>query len=697
MFAMPKGAIAQQADDAGSQSDDENAVEAAETTPKSTSIPYQYQAFAEPKAIPSIGGVASWNNGELKETSFTYQVPGQGSPQTVEVRSYGGAVPGPSFVLDPGERIEISLQNLLSSDSKFVNPCNAPDGNTMNYPSHLNNTNLHFHGLHVSPGSYYLPQQTNGTTLISRDGKPHVGEENKVLSSDDVLFDLEPGKSHDWCVWLPTFHAPGTHWYHSHRHGATGLQVSNGMAGAIIIREPSLALNIVSPTEDKVWVLQEIIPNPSCNSKDDTINCDLSVYQKGGGDRGDFLVNGIYQPTLAMEAGTTQRWRLINATSTPRGWMNLKLYKCQIQGNAIEIDLSNLENSQLAPLWLMAVDGISFYGKPPTLIGNGQQVDASGMPPKPAEQPTLGWELAPGNRADFLVNLDAGDYVLVKTFSAGQGGNLQNQNQILAVIRVSEAPEGKTPDTIPATIPGSLKPYPYLRPIFDEELVNQPNQPGEFDPKHLVFNVNQKSGFGPKRYQIAGYVIPESGDSQTKSDFIYQENCAGISVNLESCMEWGLATMAGAFHPFHIHVNPFQVKGEKIDPDGPDDPTNWRWRDVIAVPKTAPPEDKPLPDPAVYIRNRFADYAGQYVYHCHILIHEDQGMMINVTVNSTAIDSGTEPCRSLDLYGNSEPSPQLAELLAEGAEVYPSAEDLCGLGNVPPNLTNVTCSPTSQA
>jgi FtsP/CotA-like multicopper oxidase with cupredoxin domain len=45
--------------------------------------------------------------------------------------------------------------------------------------------------------------------------------------------------------------------------------------------------------------------------------------------------------------------------------------------------------------------------------------------------------------------------------------------------------------------------------------------------------------------------------------------------------------VSGGDHPYHIHVNPFQVEGDKIDPNGPDDPSNWRFWDTILIPSGA--------------------------------------------------------------------------------------------------------------
>ena len=70
-------------------------------------------------------------------------------------------------------------------------------------------------------------------------------------------------------------------------------------------------------------------------------------------------------------------------------------------------------------------------------------------------------------------------------------------------------------------------------------------------------------------------------------------------------------------HPFHIHVNPFQVTRKN-----PDDEDEIVWRDTLLVREGEP----------VTIRSRYERYIGQFVIHCHILDHEDQGMMQIVEV-----------------------------------------------------------------
>jgi len=99
-------------------------------------------------------------------------------------------------------------------------------------------------------------------------------------------------------------------------------------------------------------------------------------------------------------------------------------------------------------------------------------------------------------------------------------------------------------------------------------------------------------------------------------------------------------------HPFHIHVNPFQVI-EIFDPVTMDEPKvfekDFVWHDTIGIPPAYNyyPNGKPRLDKSgkqtwvngyVKFRSRFVDFSGLFVLHCHILAHEDRGMMQLVQV-----------------------------------------------------------------
>jgi len=118
----------------------------------------------------------------------------------------------------------------------------------------------------------------------------------------------------------------------------------------------------------------------------------------------------------------------------------------------------------------------------------------------------------------------------------------------------------------------------------------------------------------------------------------FEDHVVDQSMLLGTAEEWtlyndiiGTGTKV-APHPFHIHVNPFQVT-EIFDPAASPQPTTlnapWVWWDTIGIP----------PGGYIKMRSRFLDFTGMYVLHCHILGHEDRGMMqlVQVTSNMTSM------------------------------------------------------------
>lgn len=109
----------------------------------------------------------------------------------------------------------------------------------------------------------------------------------------------------------------------------------------------------------------------------------------------------------------------------------------------------------------------------------------------------------------------------------------------------------------------------------------------------------------------------------------FDPNVIDQVMTLGTTEEWHLVNNSVDIHPFHIHINPFQVisvNGQTIDRNGYDDT---------------------FPVPAhgnVVIRTQYKDFDGKYVLHCHILFHEDHGMMQLIEVvkpgNTTAPDNG---------------------------------------------------------
>jgi FtsP/CotA-like multicopper oxidase with cupredoxin domain len=111
---------------------------------------------------------------------------------------------------------------------------------------------------------------------------------------------------------------------------------------------------------------------------------------------------------------------------------------------------------------------------------------------------------------------------------------------------------------------------------------------------------------------------------------------------LDGLQEWVLVNETTVTHPFHIHINPFQitkVEAPRISTDGntftyvtyaPAD--NFVWNDVVGIPAGVVLANGQFVPGKVTIRHQFVDFTGTYVLHCHILAHEDRGMMQLVRV-----------------------------------------------------------------
>ncbi len=490
----------------------------------------------------------------------------------VSTRTYNGKVPGPTLEVYPGDQLDFSVHNELGPNPPAPPPYQdytCAELMALDIPHCFNTTNLHTHGLHVSPSS-------------QEDG----------VASDDITVRIEPDESQPYLIWLPEFHAPGTHWYHAHVHGSTALQVCNGLAGALIVKDPDDDPAQQIPVDDDiVWMIQEIIGEPSDTVYGRIEDADGNAVYGTAQPKVRFTVNSIDSAELVMETNKIHRWRFINATGTPRGFMNVALEK----EVGSEREPYTGENKGLS---LMAVDGITFYGEPAV----------------PIEEHFM----APGNRADFLVQIpDPGTYYVVKKTAVVRSNGSTGPTQDQDLVKIVVIGEQQQPRELPALPSTDYRPC-YLTPISDEEVTGE--------TRDISFEVDPTfpAHFG-------GFKI--NGEA-------YGSHPPAVDVNYQAVEEWNLTNPSGAAHPFHIHVNPFQVVGELINPNKPDEPSNWRWQDVISI----PPNEDSTPG-EVRIRQRYLTYSGKFVIHCHVLVHEDCGMMRDVEVGP----GGTGPGEPVEI------------------------------------------------
>ena len=281
----------------------------------------------------------------------------------VTLRSYNGQLVGPTLRVKPGDVLNILLDNELPVESpdeaaaQIKQESSSAFINTM--PHSFNTTNLHTHGLHVSP----------------------------VGNSDNVLLAIPPQSSLPYEIKLPLNHPSGSFWYHAHAHGSTAIQVGSGMEGALIIEDDPAKIPPAlreANKHEKVMVFQTTLYDAQGKSQDITSffpdspppappskACQNQLPScTWNGSKRRTTINGQIVPVIKMQPGEVQRWRMIDAAFRESIFVRLRKKGGDAEG---------------IPLHEIALDGI-YLGKMDTWTPN-QPID-----------------LEPGYRSDVLVH-----------------------------------------------------------------------------------------------------------------------------------------------------------------------------------------------------------------------------------------------------------------------------------------------------
>lgn len=495
---------------------------------------------------------------------------------TLHLRTYNGKLVAPVLRAKAGDTLSITVHNKLSN----VPP---PTPGFMNGHHDWNVTNLHFHGLHVAP-----------------QGTPDA-------ESDNVLLEILPQTSQHYEVHIPKDHPAGTFWYHPHRHGSTTAHVASGMAGALIIERKDNVTNLdsipeVAAAAQEVMVLQA---NPYLKNADGVGDIELANADDMFAP-GDFFnlkryitVNGLKIPTITLAPGEVRRLRLV--ATGQREFVQLRIAR-DSEGN--------IPAAEQIPFYEMATDGL-----------------VTGMLTQRQDL-----ELQPGYRSDSLIQAPknaSGTYYLVdmnsiKTTAApnsdgspakdprptGADGSPERIS-IIAMINIAGAPvDMNLPD--PAALmtqrlpdlkdsPDLVTQHAYYGIIIDNGVkyyVSQANVPPGSAAPGREFNPTET------RYLPLGH---------TQKWQVGSRNSGTISVA----------------HPFHIHINPFLIT-QVLDQDGKDvlaqEFGGPIWRDTLAVKQNY----------TYTLLTKYEVYTGRFVNHCHILDHEDNGMMEIVEIYDPA-------------------------------------------------------------
>lgn len=200
--------------------------------------------------------------------------------------------------------------------------------------------------------------------------------------------------------------------------------------------------------------------------------------------------------------------------------------------------------------------------------------------------------LAPGERAEVLVqgNQDPGSYRLInQPFNPAQVGMM---GTMMSGNRNSDRSE-----TVATLVyEGETEEMPLPRELTAVEPLPEPSTTRQFTLNH---------GMGGGGMMGGGMVFMINGK-------LFDPARVDTQVMLDTVEDWEITNTGSMAHPFHIHTNKFQI----VDQNG--QPASYAaWKDVVSV----------SPGEIVRIRMAFCNYTGKTVYHCHVLDHEDRGMM----------------------------------------------------------------------
>jgi FtsP/CotA-like multicopper oxidase with cupredoxin domain len=494
----------------------------------------------------------------------------------------------PNLRLHPGDWLILTLKNNLQSDSKS-NPSHAfemhahADGSCGSGMMDGLSTNLHFHGLSIPP----------------------------VCHQDDVLHTLisPSDPPFEYRLQIPPDATPGVYWYHPHVHGESNVQVQGGASGALIVEGIERANPLVAGLPERVVIVRDqdlIHPNavpaasmvmpqmPPLRDPDGDI---LNMGGVGMPSK-DLSVNFVpvpypdYPPALVlMRPSERQLWRLLNASAITY------------------IDLQILFNGVPQLLGQVSLDGV-----PVRSIVVKQPVSNA-----PANQTGIVWQnhiaLPPGGRADFIfTGPPEGVYanLITEAVDTGPAGENDPIRPLLNIMSKAGVPEpGSILPSSPA--PDVTKTSPWLedvkpireRKLYFSERPSDPNNPNS----RTVFMLTVE-GQAP---------VPYDPDSKIPN----------IIVSNGDVEDWTIENRTQELHAFHIHQLHFlllQSNGVPADEPFLRDTVNVQYWD-----------GKSPTYPSVKLRMDFRNprIVGTFVYHCHLLEHEDGGMMgtIQVTAN----------------------------------------------------------------
>ncbi|HTT82552.1 MAG TPA: multicopper oxidase domain-containing protein [Rhizomicrobium sp.] len=421
-------------------------------------------------------------------------------------------------------------------------------------------------------GAFYMTPQSANLHFHGMNVTPNC-------HGDDVINTIvNPGESFHYKFKIPTDEPPGMYWYHAHVHGISSPAVQGGASGAIEVEGIANFQHAVQGLPQRFLVVRDQpLQNPPQNGNlqptapfwDVSLNYIPIPYP-------------TYPPSvIQMQAGAQEFWRVVNASADTN------------------LDLQLLYDGKPQPLQIVAFDGV------PTGSQDGKH-QGTIITQKDVYIP-------PAGRAEFIITGPTASVqhavLMTNHIDTGPAGDIDTRRP-LAQIQLTTDPR-KIPKAI-LPVAGDIRGDRFAN--VDDSMVTA----------HRCVYFNEVTGSNKKTPGGGGaFYITVCGQPEVP---YYPDEPPSITTTQGAVEDWTIYNHTKEVHEFHIHQIHFQL----IAINGVPIPKNKRqWYDTHQVGYWSGKGKYP----SITARMDFrGDVTGEFVYHCHILDHEDGGMMANILV-----------------------------------------------------------------
>ena len=403
----------------------------------------------------------------------------------------------------------------------------------------------------------------------------HGTNTSPTCGADEVVHTLVgSGETFHYHLKFPADEPSGLYWYHPHVHGIAEAAVQGGASALIVVDGIERAQPELAGLPERLLIVRDQLVSGDADPGGVVPAWDLSL-------NGVPVTYPSFRPaTMRMPARRRELWRVANASADT------------------VLDLQLLYDGHVQDLEMVALDSVSIGSMDRNRHGYPMQMSHILLPP--------------GGRAEFVVpcappGTKRAQFRTVKVETGPDGDN--DPTRTLAEISFGDGAAAALPMVPAATEAAAPQRFAGLehavvtahRTLYFSEVISDPDNPAS--PTNFFITVE---GATPKLFDA--------------------DDPPSITTTKGAVEDWTIENRSGEVHEFHLHQVHFQV----LQPDGTKMPWDERqFRDTVQVPFWSGRG----PYPSVHLRVDFRGMVvGDYVYHCHILGHEDAGMMATIRV-----------------------------------------------------------------